>query len=227
MSEDVQRNNILHAVVEANQLEVLRFLLFAKVLIKLFPDILTGPGAKSVRYRDGRSLEQQQFQLLLTSFNSARLTPLMLAVLKGNEEIVQLLAATETASHINLTQFESANTALHLAVLANRPCTFAVVQALLQSRPLVNLKNCEGKTALLIAQTQEMIDVVDELEPFEDFECEDIDVRRFLNRMKARPLQPPPPLPPLWPESPRPLALAPPVPPEPACPACQIGRAHV
>lgn len=145
-------SNILHCAVSSGQVSVLLSLAEA-------------------------DFSDAELAALLHAPNSAGLTPLMLAVQAGSEEIVRFLVAlaptTGSQSHINALQPGSRNTALHVAVLAGIKNRLAVVQAILAGRrSSVNLRNADGHTALDLARMLELTDVAEELELF-DFDPED------------------------------------------------------
>lgn len=169
MSVDTNGNNILHRAVMELRLGSLDLLLRQKVGIKRFPTVFNGERAKDIKNRSGQIFGDFELSALLRKFNALQLTPLMLAVEQSHEDIVRLLAKTQSAQHINLVQPVSGNAAIHLVALGNRPNALAVLEALLEGRPEADLVNGEGMTALMIAESKGAVDVADALTLLDDF----------------------------------------------------------
>lgn len=162
MSVDGFNSNIFHQVRSS---QLMRLLIHGPLPIKSFPDLFDRN--QLIKNPDGKVFSEAQLEAMLGAVNVEGLTPLMVAVLACQEEIVELLAATQSRGHINAVQPGSLNTALHLAVIGNKPNAFAVVQALLKSYPSIEAVNAEGKTAMVIAEANGMTEVVEELRLFD------------------------------------------------------------
>lgn len=169
MPVDANGNNILHRAVLELQLGSLDLLLRQKVGIKRFPSVFNGERAKDIKNRSGQIFGDFELSALLKQFNALQFTPLMLAVEQSHEDIVRLLAKTQSTQHINLVRPVSGNAAIHLIALGNRPNALAVLEALLEGRPEVDLVNGESMTALMIADSKGAVDVADALTLLDDF----------------------------------------------------------